>query len=90
MSCLIAEGGRPDGRGTPAGAHPLKTCTPDTALCAHQDMGYHIETVHSRLPSLLDQDGWTRDLRDLSITLRVAFRQDSDPSLRGACCAQTP
>ena len=54
-----------------------------------QDMGYHIETVHSRLPSLLDQDGWTSDLRDRSITLRVQFREYSDPSLRGAICPQT-
>ena len=50
-------------------------------------MGYHIETVHSRLPSLLNQDGWTSDLRDRSITLRVPFREDSDPSLRGARAA---
>ena len=66
------------------------TRAPDPALCCDQDMGYHIETVHTKLPSLLDPDGWSSELRARSITTRVLFRKDSDPSLRGASCAQMP
>ena len=59
-----------------------------TRPIAWQDMGYHIETVHTKLPSLLDSDGWSSVLRDRSVTTRVLFREDSDPSLQGACYVQ--